>query len=121
MLHLQYKSCPAEPDIWMRLAKHSDGSTYYQYFIFYVDNALCILVNAEKVAREESGKCFELKEESTGPLKLYLGASLHKVQLDNGATAWAAGSSQYIQAAFTNVGSWVQQNPTWTLPTHATT
>jgi hypothetical protein len=39
MMHLNFKSCPADPDVWMRLAKHSDGSEYYEYILLYTDHA----------------------------------------------------------------------------------
>ena len=29
MQHLEFKSCPADPDVWMRPAKHSNGSEYW--------------------------------------------------------------------------------------------
>ena len=31
MRHLQFESCVADPDVWMRPAKKSDGSLYYEY------------------------------------------------------------------------------------------
>lgn len=52
---------------------------------------------------EELGKYFELKEESIGPPKLYLGGKLSLVQLDSGMNAWGISSSQYVQAAVKNV------------------
>ena len=30
MQHLEFKSCPADPDIWMRPAKHSNSSEYWE-------------------------------------------------------------------------------------------
>ena len=30
MRHLNFESCPADPDVWMIPAKKSDGSTYYE-------------------------------------------------------------------------------------------
>ena len=30
MLHLEFESCPADPDVWMRPARKADGSTYYE-------------------------------------------------------------------------------------------
>ncbi|CAJ1957768.1 unnamed protein product, partial [Cylindrotheca closterium] len=46
---------------------------------------------------------FELKEESIGPPKIYLGSNVQKVELDTGVQCWAFGSSQYVQAAVMNV------------------
>ena len=30
MRHLEFKSCPAEPNVWMRPAKHSNSSEYWE-------------------------------------------------------------------------------------------
>ena len=38
MWHIRFKSCPANPDVWMQLAKHSDGHEYYEYVLLYTDN-----------------------------------------------------------------------------------
>ena len=87
MMHLNFTSCPADPDVWMRPAKKSDGSEYYEYVLLYVDDTLVISENAEDVLRNEIGKYFEVKEKSIGPPKLYLGGHVRKVELDNGAKA----------------------------------
>ena len=49
------------------------------------------------------GKYFELKQESIGPPKFYLGGSVRKVTLDNGVDVWAFSSSQYVKADVKNV------------------
>ena len=84
MRHLEFESCPADPDVWMRPAKRSDGSEYYEYILLYTDDALVISKNPESVLRNELGRYFTLKEESIGPPKQYLGGAVWKVQLDNG-------------------------------------
>ena len=103
MNHLGFKPCRADPDVWMRPAVKSDGSEYWEYVLLYTDDALVISEFGEKILRNEIGKYFELKEESIGPPEIYLGGQLRKVELDNGVKAWAFGSSQYVQAAVTNV------------------
>jgi len=40
MHHLQFSSCPADPDVWMRPAKKADGSSCYEYILLYTDDAL---------------------------------------------------------------------------------
>ena len=80
MRHLDFVSCPADPDVWMRPAKRSDGSDYYEYILLYTDDALVLSENAEKVLRNDVGRYFTLlKEESIGPPKIYLGGSVRKV------------------------------------------
>ena len=49
MEHLEFRSCYANPDLWMRRAQKSDGTPYWEYVLLYVDNALCISENAEHV------------------------------------------------------------------------
>lgn len=107
MKHLSFTSCPADPDVWMRPAKKSDGLAYYEYILLYTDDTLCISENPEKILRKELGKYFTLKEESIGPPSIYLGGRVRKVTLDNGVGAWAFGSSQYIQNAVKNVESYI--------------
>jgi Reverse transcriptase (RNA-dependent DNA polymerase) len=118
MRHLNFTSCPADPDVWMRPAKASDGMDYYEYILLYTDDTLVISENAEHVLRKELGRHFTLKEESIGPPKIYLGGSVRKVQLDNGVKCWAFSSSQYVQAAVKNVEEYLAKlgNPNWRLP-----
>lgn len=71
MRHLDFVSCPADPDVWMRPAKHSDGSDYYEYILLYTDDALVIGEHAEDVLRRQLGRYFELKEESIGSPKQF--------------------------------------------------
>ena len=118
MRHLNFTSCLADPDVWMRPAKCSDGSDHYEYILLYTDDALVISENAEKVLQQELGQYFTLKEESIGPPKIYLGGSVNKVKLDNGVECWSFSSSQYVQAAVKNVEEYLNKrnDPQWCLP-----
>lgn len=120
---LNFKSCPADPDVWMRPAIKSDGTKVYDYVLLYTDDTLVISENAEAILRSEIGKYFELKEESIGPPSLYLGGHLSKVQLENGVKAWAFSSSQYVRAAVKNVEDFCakEENKRWKLPKKADT
>jgi hypothetical protein len=73
MRHLNFVSCPADPDVWMRPAIKSDGTEYYEYLLLYTDDALYVSENAENALGNELGRYFPLKEESIGPPKIYLG------------------------------------------------
>ena len=84
MSHLNFKSCLANPDVWMRPAIKSDGNECYEHFLFHADDALVTRENADYVLRNELGNYFELKQESTGPPRFYLSGSVRKVTLDNG-------------------------------------
>jgi hypothetical protein len=77
--------------------------------------------NAEQVLRKQLGRYFELKEESIGPPKIYLGGHVRKVQLENGAEAWAYSSSQYVRAAVKNVETYLSRQTRWKLPATADT
>lgn len=109
MRHLDFKSCPADPDVWMRPATKADGTEYYEYILLYTDDCLCISENAERVLREGIGKYFALKEASIGPPEIYLGARLRNVVLENGVKCWSSSSSQYVQAAVKNVEEYIKQ------------
>ena len=45
MYHLDFRPCPADPDVWMQLAQKGDGSPYYHYILLYVDDALVVSDN----------------------------------------------------------------------------
>eukprot|EP00980_Cylindrotheca_fusiformis_P000893 scaffold235_cov88-Cylindrotheca_fusiformis.AAC.1 len=126
MRHLGYMSCPADPDVWMRPAMKADGHEYYEFILLYTDDALCVSEFPEKVLRRELGRYFELKEESIGPPKIYLGGRVRKVVLENGVTCWAFSSSQYVQAAVKNVEEYLAKrhakgDMTYKLPSKAET
>ena len=104
----------------MREATHEDGSKYYEYVLLYTDNCLVISDNAEKVLRQELGSMWELKEESIGPPKIYLGGTMRKVELENGTKCWAFGSAQYVKLAVQNVEMHLQKSNR-TLPARAPT
>lgn len=98
MDHLGYESCKADPDVWMRKATRSDGETYYEYLLLYVDDCLCVSEDP-KDALLQLDKYFPMKPDSLGPPKIYLGGKVSKVQLPNGVSAWAFSSSQYVHEA----------------------
>ena len=60
MEFLNFKSCLADPDVWMRPAIKSDGNTYYKYILIYVDDALVVSENAESILQNELGRYFHL-------------------------------------------------------------
>ena len=65
--------------------------------------------NPEKLLRDELGRYCELKEESIGPPKIYLGGHVRKVQLETGVECWAFSSSQYVQSAVKNVEEYLDE------------
>ena len=86
------------------MSKLDNGTEYYEYLLLYVDDCLVISENPDQVLSRLE-KYFSLKPESVGPLKLYLGGKLSKVDLPNDVKAWAIGASKYIQNALKNLES----------------
>ena len=78
MRHLDFESCPADPDVWMRLAMKADGSEYYEYILLYTDDAIVVSEIAEHILRTKLGKYFELKQSSIAPPSLYLGSRVRR-------------------------------------------
>jgi hypothetical protein len=122
MRHLDFTSCPADPDAWTRPAKRSDGSDHHEHMLLCADNALVVSENAEQMPRNELGQCFTLKEESIGEPKMHLRGSARKVQLNDGVKCWAFSSSQQVQAAVKNVEECLskQDDVNWVLPGNTT-
>ena len=110
MHHLDFRPCLADPDVWMQPSQKGDGSPYYDYILLYLDNALVVSDNAKSILQKEIGRYFDLKEASIGPPKMYLGAGIRKVKLDNGLDAWAASSSQYVQAVVRNIEEYIEKS-----------
>ena len=108
MTHLGFKSCKADPDVWMRSAMKDDGTEYWEYVLLYCDDALVISHRAEDVLRNEIDRCFPLKPGSIGPPKIYLGNKVSKVTMENGVEAWAFSSGQYVQSAVSNVEDYLK-------------
>ena len=121
MEYLKFKSCKADPDVWMRpVVKASDGTEYWEYVLLYVDDALSISMNAEDVLNKEIGKYWTMKKDSVGPPDIYLGNKISKVTLENGVSAWAFSLSQYVQSAVKNVEAHLSKSG-GKLPTRAAT
>ena len=69
--------------------KRRNGSECYEYILLYTDDALVVRDNTERLLQQDLGRYCTLKEDSTGPPKIYLGGSARKVQLENGVELWA--------------------------------
>ena len=102
MTMLDYQSCLADPDIWLRSAISSNGEEYYEYVLLYVDDVL-VVSEHPKECLLEIDKYFPMKPGSIGVPKLYLGGKVSQVQLPNGVNAYAISMSQYVQEAIKNV------------------
>ena len=95
MIFLGFKSCQADPYIWMRETTKTDETDYWEYVILYVDDGLVVSDHYENMLREEIGKYFKIKDKSIGPPDVCLGGNMRRFKLENGYKSWAFSSSQY--------------------------
>ena len=113
-----FKSCPADPDVWMRPAVKADGEHYYEYILSYVDDILGVSEDATQVLQELQ-RSFKFKNDKIEDPENYLGAKLKKKNI-NGRDCWTITSVDYVKAAITNVESSIEGRP-WKVPSRATT
>jgi hypothetical protein len=106
---LNFRSCLADPDVWLRTATRQDGEAYYEYLLVYVDDLLA-LSEQPKVILDDINSYFHLKPESVGTPDLYLGAKLSKTTMPNGVVAWCNSSHRYVQEAIRNTEKYIQEN-----------
>ena len=97
MTFLRYKSCPADPDIWIKEAQKDDGTKYWQFILLYVDNVLVVSYQPAHVILNDIGKYFVIKKGSIGVPKIYLENKVLQAIFSNGAEAWLFSSYQYVK------------------------
>ena len=73
--HLGFTSSLAGPELWFKAKTKPDGRIYYAYLSIYVDDVISMDWNA-KMNIDKIGKVFKIKDGSSGPLELYLGANI---------------------------------------------
>ena len=96
-----FTSTMADPDVWLRAATKSDGESYYEYILMYVDDILAISCDARSIL-EEVQRTFKFKNGKIDAPEFYLGAKLQKKAI-NGIECWTITSQDYIKAAVKNV------------------
>jgi hypothetical protein len=101
----------------MQAAEKPDGTKYWAYALIYVDDVMVIHHDALTVLARLN-KYFKLKPGSVGDPGMYLGATIHKMTLDNGVSAWASSPAKYVWASVGNVEKYLQdlKNDQWKLP-----
>ncbi len=76
MLQMGYKSCKADPDLWLKAMTRPEYNVrYYAYILCYVADILCIQHDPMSVIKEINGYP-PLKPSSVGDPDIYLGAKL---------------------------------------------
>ncbi len=74
MRQMEYTSCKADPDLWLKaVTRPEDNVGYYAYILCYVDNILCIHHDPMSVMNEIN-KYLPLKPSSVDNPDIYLSA-----------------------------------------------
>ena len=94
---LNFVPSRADPDVWMSPAVKPDGFKYWEYILCYVDDVLAISHQSKHVLKGIQKK-FKLKNDKMEVPKMYLGASLSKMDNENGDECWAMSSNDYCAA-----------------------
>ena len=104
-----YRSCPADPDLWLKEQTDTKGNRYYAYILCYVDDLLVVHHNPKRVM-DRINSFLPLKPDSVGPPEMYLGAKLKKKTFKDGTSAWGLSPAKYVQQAVTNVEAYLSKN-----------
>ena len=103
---MKFKSCRADPDIWMRAAVKQDGTEYWEYIITYVDD-VCACSMDPKAIFDSLAHNFTWKPGSVMEPELYLGAAVKKWYIANDEdptkVRWAMSSTKYTKKAIADV------------------
>jgi hypothetical protein len=108
-----FKSCPADPDVWMRVAIKSDGESYYEYVMTYVDDLIAVGCNPRGIMNEIQ-ETFKFKDDKVEEPSNYLGARLQKKKI-NGYDCWTITSVDYVNAVVTSVEKTIEGTQ-WKMP-----
>ena len=97
MTNLGFKSCDADPDVWMHPSTNKREMDIYEYVLLYTDDCLVISNKGKDIIRNEIGKSFMLKEESIcHPHGTnYLGGKIYQREV-KGAKYWSFDPTQYV-------------------------
>ena len=93
----------------MREAINNDVSAYWEYVILYVDDSLCISMNAGQVLKNEIKNYLLIKPSPVKYPNIYLCKKVSKVTLDNGVEARSFSSSQQVQNSVSNVETYINK------------
>ena len=97
-----FKPSLADPDVWMRPAIKSNGFTYWEYILCYVDDLLCIHEDPS-IALKQIQTNFKFKDDKMEEPKVYLGGDLSKIDNVEGKPCWSMSSDKYCSALVKNV------------------
>ena len=99
---ISFRSCNADPAVWLRLAVKPNGDEYYEYVLCYVDDILPIGLDPKKTLESLKGDTVKLKNNKIENPDMYLGARLQLRDI-NGHSTWSITSVDYIKATIATV------------------
>ena len=97
-----FKSCLADPDIWMKRNRKPDGMEYWEYVLVYVDDVLVISHDPGKVMKIFQ-KAYTMKKDSVKEPEEYLGTRIRRFTMEDGTETWAMSSDLYVKRAIADV------------------
>ena len=105
-----YKSCVADPDVWMKPATNKEGYKYWAYMLVYVDD--CLLVHhASGPEMEKLKSRYKLKNDFYGGPTRYLGANVEKYQIPKtGEKYLSMYAYDYIKESCKMVRGWSEND-----------
>lgn len=68
---MDYTSCKADPDVWMKAVTKANGTKFYSYVLAYVDDILCCDATPKNVM-DALSKVYKLKDRSVMTPYVYL-------------------------------------------------
>ena len=87
----------------------SNGLDYYEYVLFYTNEALVISQNGDFLLRERIWEYFKIKEEFIGTPEIYLSRRLFKVIPEKGFQGREFASKQHVRAAIDNIDGYLKE------------
>ena len=110
---LGFKSCEADPDVFMKKECDSSGRPYWSYMLVYVDD--CLLLNHDpNPIMEKLKKMYKMKGDAYGTPDRYLGANVTQFSLTTG-TFWCMYAGDYVRKSCKMVKEWSnEEGRRWT-------
>ena len=96
---LEYQSCDADPDLWMKAEYRLDNKLEYNsYILCYVVGIICIHHDPYGVLNKLNGYV-PVKPSSVESSDMYLSTKWKHMYLHDGIWAWSMSPSKYVQEA----------------------
>ena len=107
---LGYRSCRADPDVYIRPSQKPNGEKYYEMIFVYTDDILIVSHKAMETLTMLD-QHYLLKPDSIGIPTIYLGNQVQSFDINGDATqrCWALSSDKYVKAAIKNVTAWLEE------------